>query len=95
MNIDNVLEDEKLQGTEGNDLIITCRAVGGQPQPDLKLLISGIIVATGKQSLHFTLLNISRSYDRKTITCYAGNEEISHYQIVDSAKLYLNCKIFD
>ncbi|XP_071132689.1 uncharacterized protein [Mytilus edulis] len=92
VNIDNVLQDEKLQGTEGQDLIITCRAVGGQPQPDLKLLISGSIVATGKQSLQFTLLKISRLYDRKTILCYAGNEEISHYQTVDSAKLYLNLK---
>ncbi|CAC5384326.1 unnamed protein product [Mytilus coruscus] len=89
VDIDNVLEDNKLQGTEGLVLLITCRAVGGKLQPDLKLTIAGSTVATDKQSLQYTLLKISRSYDRKTITCYAGNEEISRYQLVDSAKLYL------
>lgn len=91
--IENVLQDDKLQGTEGLDLIITCTAIGGQPQPDLKLIISGSTVATGKQSLHHTLSAISRSYDRKTITCYAGNEEISHYSLANSAKVYLTRKL--
>ncbi|XP_052069203.1 uncharacterized protein LOC127708382 [Mytilus californianus] len=79
--------------------MVTCRGVGGKPPPNMKLLISGITVATGNQSIQYTLPKISRSYDRKTITCYAGNEEISHYPLVDSAKLYLTLKpispIFD
>lgn len=93
MIIENVLQDDKLQGIEGLDLIITCTAKGGQPQPDLKLIISGSTVATGKQSLQHTLSTISRSYDRKTLTCYAGNEEISHYSLAYSAKVYLTRKL--
>lgn len=92
--IENVLQDDKLQGTEGLDLIITCTAIGGQPRPDLKLIISGSTVATGKQSLQHTLSTISRSYDRKTLTCYAGNEDISHYSLANSAKVYLTRKLF-
>ncbi|XP_063447530.1 nephrin-like isoform X2 [Mytilus trossulus] len=90
--IENVLQDDKLQGTEGIDLLITCTAIGGQPQPDLKLIISGSTVATGKQSLQHTLTKISRSHDRETLTCYAGNEEISHYSLAKSAKVYLILK---
>ncbi|CAC5399924.1 unnamed protein product [Mytilus coruscus] len=67
VNTDNVLPDDKLQGTEGLDLIITCRAVGGKPTPDVKLLISGSIAATGKQSLQHTLSTISSSYDLKPL----------------------------
>lgn len=92
--IDSVLPDDKVSGTEGVDLIITCIAVGGKPKPDVKVLISGRTVATGKQSLQHTLPTISRSYDRKAITCYAGHEEISHYPLVDEAKIYLICKTF-
>ncbi|XP_071132688.1 protein turtle-like [Mytilus edulis] len=92
VNIDNVLPDDKLSGTEGLNLIITCRAVGGKPPPNVKLTISGTIVATGNQSLQHTFSTISRSYDRKAITCYAGHDVISHYPLIDSAKLYLFLK---
>ncbi|XP_071133273.1 protein turtle-like [Mytilus edulis] len=90
--MDNVLLDDKLQGTEGLDLIITCRAVGGKPAPDVKLLIAGSTVASGIQSLQHTLPSINRSNDRKTIVCYAGYEEISHYALSDSVNLYLILK---
>lgn len=88
-----MLPDYKLQGTEGIDLIITCTAIGGQPQPDLKLLISGSTVATGKQSLQHTLPKLSRSYDQRIITCHAGYEIISYFPLMESTKLYLLCKI--
>lgn len=94
VHIDNVLPDEKLQGTEGLDLKITCTAVGGKPPPNVKLIISESTVATGNQFLQHTLATINRSNDRRTITCYAGHEEISHYPHIDSAKLYLFCKLF-
>ncbi|CAG2192879.1 unnamed protein product [Mytilus edulis] len=92
LNIVNMLPDYKLQGTEGMNLIITCTAIGGQPQPDLKLLISGSTVATGKQSLQHTLPKLSRSYDRMIITCHAGYEIISYFPLMESAKLYLLLK---
>lgn len=93
VHIDNVLPDDKLQGTEGLDMKITCKAVGGKPPPNVKLIISGSTVATGNQFLQHTLATINRSYDRKTLYCYAGHEEILHYPLVDSTKLYLFCKV--
>lgn len=94
MKIDNVSLEGKLQGTEGLDLKISCRADGGKPLPDVKLIISGVTFATGKQSIQQTLPKVKRAIDRKTITCKAGYEEFLYYPLVDSANLYLNCKLF-
>lgn len=92
--IDNVSLENKLQGTEGLDLKISCKAVGGKPLPDVKLIFSEVTIAKGKQSILHTLPTVNRSMDRMTITCQAGYEEFLHYPLVDSANLYLNCKLF-
>lgn len=90
--IKNTEPDNSLHGTEGQTIHIECMAIGGEPQPDVKLLITGKVISAGKQSVQHTISAV-RSHDGQTIICKAGYESISNFPLNDSANIYLNCKL--
>jgi hypothetical protein len=93
LNIENVTpEYNTLLGTEGQDLTVSCKAVGGTPAPNVVLTIDGQSKGNTTQTAQHTLTTISRSYDRKTVTCQASNPAYSHNPLNDITVIYLNCK---
>ena len=93
LNIENVTPGNyRLVGTEGLDLTVSCKAVGGIPAPNVVLIIYGQTVGSQTQSVQHTLTAINRSYDRKTVTCQASNPAYSQNPLTDSAVIHLNCK---
>ena len=92
LNIENVATEYKLLGTEGQDLTVSCKAVGGTPAPNIALIIDGQTLASQTQSVQYTLTSINRSYDRKTVTCLASHADYSQNSLTDLAVIYLNCK---
>ena len=92
LNIENLTPPNRLLGTEGQDLTVSCKAVGGIPAPNVVLIIEGETVASRTQLVQHTLTTIRRSYDRKTVTCQASNTVYSQNSLTDSAVIYLNCK---
>ena len=71
---------------------MSCKAVGGKPAPYVVLKIDGEYVTNQTQSVQHTLNTINRSYDRKKVTCQAGNPAYSQDPISNTAVIYLNCK---
>ena len=92
LKIENVARENKLLGTEGQDLTVSCKAIGGKPVPNVVLIIDGHTAASQIQLVQHTLTTISRSYDRGTVTCQASNPAYSHNSLTDSAVIYLYCK---
>lgn len=92
LSIANVGLDNELNCTEGRNLMIRCSAVGGDPAPDVKLLISEYVVTVAKQSVQFILSSVNRSYDGQHVTCLAGYEDIFYYPLKESARIYLKCE---
>ncbi|XP_063442108.1 cell adhesion molecule 2-like [Mytilus trossulus] len=92
LSMENVGVDKILNGIEGNNLVITCHANGGEPKPDVKLLIPDSVVKIAKETVQYALEPVNRFYDGKNVTCLAGYEEISYYPLNDSAKIYLKLK---
>jgi hypothetical protein len=92
LRIENVTPANRLLGTEGQDLIMSCKAVGGKPTPNVVLIIDEQTVANQTQSVQHTLTTINRSYDHKIVTCQASNPAYSQNSLTDSAVIYLNCK---
>lgn len=92
MIIENVGLDKYLDGIEGHNLMIRCSAEGGDPAPNVKLLISESFVKTAKKSVQYTLSSVIRSYDGQNVTCLAGYEEIFYYPLNDSARIFLKCE---
>ena len=93
LSIENVTpSNNRLLGTEGHDLTVSCKAVGGRPAPNVVLIIDRQTVASQIQSVLHTFNAISRSYDRKTVTCQASNSAYSQSLFADTAVIYLNCK---
>ena len=93
LNIESVIsQNNRLKGTEGQDLPMSCRAVGGTPAPNVVLIIDGQSLANQIQLVQHTLTTISRSYDHKTVTCQASNPAYSQISLNVSALIYLNCK---
>lgn len=88
--IENITPDNKLPGIEGQDMNIKCTAVGGQPAPDVKLVILGSSFI-GKQSVQHTF-KLHRSIDGSTVSCQAGYEEISYFPFNTTAYMYLKRK---
>ena len=82
----------RLLGTEGQDLTLLCKAVGGNPAPDVILIIDGQTLANKTQSVQYRLTAINRSYDRTTVKCQASNPDYSQNPMTDSAVIYLKCK---
>ena len=69
--IENVTQENRLLGTEGQDLNVSCKSVGGKPVFTIALIIDGQTVASQSQSVQHTLTTINISYDRKTVACQA------------------------
>lgn len=90
--IENVGLDKKLNGTEGQNLIIRCSAVGGDPPPDVNLKISESTGSVAKQYVQLTLIPLQRFHDGQIVGCLAGYGEMSYYPLNDSARIYLKCK---
>ena len=93
LSIENVTpENNRLLGTEGQDLSVSCKAVGGTPAPNVVLIIDGQTVSSQTQSAQYTLTSINRSHDRTTVTCQASNPAYSQNPMTDTAVIYLNLK---
>jgi len=92
LSIENAAQPNRLSGTEGQDLTVSCKAVGGTPAPNVVLIIDGQSVANQTQSVQHTFNTISRSYDGKTVTCQASNPVYEHNSLNDSAVIVLYCK---
>ena len=82
----------RLLGTEGRDLTVSCKAVGGNPAPNIVLIIDGQTLANQTQTIQYKFTAINRSYDRKTVKCQASNPDYSQNPMTDSAVIYLKCK---
>ena len=92
LSIDNVTPENRLLGTEGKDLTVSCTAVGGTPAPNVVLIIDGQTLTSQIQTAELTLNAINRSYDHKTVTCQASNPAYSQISLTDAAVIYLNSK---
>ena len=92
VSFENVASPNRLLGTEGQDLTMSCKAEGGTPAPNVILMIDGQTVVSQIQSVQYTLNTINRSYDKKTLTCQASNHAYSQNTMTVSAVIYLNCK---
>ena len=92
LRIENVTPQSRLLGTEGQDLTVSCKAVGGKPAPNVVLIIDGQTVTSQTQIVQHTLTTINRSYDHKTVTCQANHADYSQNPMTDSAMIYLYCK---
>ena len=93
LNIESAIsQSNRLRGTEGQDLTVSCKAVGGTPAPNVVLIIDGQTLVNQIQSVQRILTVIDRSYDRTTVTCQAINPAYSQNAMTDSAVIYLNCK---
>ncbi|CAC5394852.1 NCAM [Mytilus coruscus] len=79
-----------IPGIEGQDMTIKCTATGGQPQPDVQLVVLGSTY-TGKQSAQLTFKPLS-SNDGYTVTCQAGYTDINYYPLTVSAHFHLKLK---
>ena len=84
--------NNRLVGTEGQDLTVSCKAVGGTPSPNVILIIDGQSKANQTRSGKHTFTNINRSYDHKIVTCQANNPAYQQISMTVSALIYLNCK---
>ena len=84
--------NNRLVGTEGQDLTVSCKAVGGTPSPNVILIIDGQSKAKQTRSVKHTFTNINRSYDHKTVTCQVNNPAYQQIPMTVSALIYLNCK---
>ncbi|VDI07095.1 Hypothetical predicted protein [Mytilus galloprovincialis] len=91
LNIQNASTDNKLTGTEGNDLIIECIAVGGIPAPSLSLIVLGTMVQTNVQNVQYFVQKISRIYDQTNISCEANSDALDT-KMTTTAQIYLNCR---
>jgi hypothetical protein len=92
LSIENITPENRLLGTEDQDLTVSCKAIGGTPAPNVVLIIDGQTVANQTQSVLHTFNTISRSYDRKTVTCQASNPAYSQSLFTDTAVICLSCK---
>jgi len=92
LTIENATPQNRLLGTEGQDLTMSCKAVGGTPAPNVVMIIDGQSVANQTQTAQHTFKTISRSYDHKTVTCQASNEAYSQDSMTVSVVMYINCK---
>ena len=92
VSLEDVAPSNRLLGTEGHDLTVSCKAVGGTPAPNVILIIDEQTVTSQTQSAQYTLSTINRSNDRKTVICQASNPAYSQNTITETAVIYLHCK---
>jgi catabolite regulation protein CreA len=92
LRIENVTTEQRLLGTQEQDLVVSCTAIGGIPAPNVALIIEGKSIQSQAQSVQYTFKSIHRSYDQKKVTCQASNPVYLQDPMNYSAMLYLNCK---
>ena len=92
LSIENVASDNKLLGTQGQDLTLSCKAVGGKPAPNVILIIDEQTLENKTQAVQRILTAINRSYDGKSVTCQASHADYSQIPMTVSAVIYLNLK---
>ena len=92
LSIENVTPENRLLGTEGQDLTVSCKAVGGKPAPNVILIIDGQTLESQTQTVQRILTAINRSYDGKSVTCQASHADYLQIPMTVSALIYLNCK---
>ena len=92
LSIENATPENRLLGTQGQDLTVSCKAEGGTPAPNVVLIIEGQTKANQTQTVQHTLTTINRSYDHKTVTCQASHADYSQDSLTDTAVIYLNSK---
>ena len=92
LSIENATLSSILAGTEGQDLTVSCKSVGGTPAPNVVLIIDEQSVASQTQIVQHTLNTINRSYDQKTVTCQASHPVYEQNSLNDSAVIVLYCK---
>ena len=84
--------NNRLLGTEDQDLTVSCNAEGGNPAPYVVLIIDAQTVANQTQSVQHTFSTINRSYDKKIVTCQTSNSAYSQNPMTVSAVIYINRK---
>ena len=92
LTIENATPENRLLGTEDDDLTVSCKAVGGIPAPNVVLIIEGQTLANQTQTAHYTLTTINRSSDKKTVICLTSQADYSQNPMTASAVIHLNCK---
>ena len=92
LSIEKVTTDNRLLGTEGQDLTVSCKAEGGKPAPYVVLIIDGQSKANQTNSVQHTFNTINRSYDNKIVTCQASHADYADNSMTVSAMIYLNRK---
>ena len=92
LRIENVTTEQRLLGTQEQDLVVSCTAKGGTPTPNVALIIEGNSIPSQAQSVQYTFKSIHRSYDQKTVTCQASNPAYLQDPMTYTAMIYLNCK---
>ena len=92
LTIENITPQNRLIGTEGQDLTLSCIAVGGTPAPNVVVIIDGQSVANQTQTAQHIFKTISRSYKYKTVTCQVSNKAYSQDSMTVSVVMYINCK---
>lgn len=78
-----------IEGREGTDLQIRCKADGGTPPPNVSIVDDK--ASSGIQEVNYTIPNIHRDYHRKSIACTATNDAYMR-QLNSSVQIYLRRK---
>ncbi|XP_071176511.1 nephrin-like [Mytilus edulis] len=81
--------DNKLEGTEGTDLLIRCIADGGKPPPDVSILNG--TRPNKQQEVSYTIPKISRDNHQRTIVCQATSDALDN-PMTTIGQIYLNLK---
>jgi len=92
LTIENVTPQNILVGIEGQDLTVSCKAVGGTPAPNVVVIVDGQTKASQTKSVQYTLNIINICYDRKTVTCQASNPAYPQDAMTVSAVIYIDCE---
>ena len=92
LTIENVTPQNRLLGIEGQNITVSCKAVGGKPAPNVVVIVDGQTKANQTKSAQCTLNTINRCYDRKTITCQASNPVYPQDAMTVSAVIYIDCE---
>lgn len=90
LSLENVTPDNIILGIEGQDMTIKCIAVGGQPVPDIMLVVLGTTY-TGTQSRQH-IFRPQSSDDGSTVSCKAGYHEINNYPLSTTAFIHIKRK---
>ncbi|XP_071175217.1 neural cell adhesion molecule 1-like isoform X2 [Mytilus edulis] len=82
--------DSKLEGMEGVDFLIRCKADDGKPPPDVSILGDGTR-PNSIQEVSYTIPMISRDYHQKSVVCQATSDALVN-PMNTTVQIYLNLK---